>query len=79
LDDLVDDTAPRPAGACRISFTRRKASRQKIEVNLLLADLAIERLSRQAGVSRAGYYPFWRKSASRQHDTTVRDAIQRLP
>jgi hypothetical protein len=29
-------------------------------------------------VSRAGYYRFWRASAPRQHDTTVRDAIQRL-
>ncbi len=39
---------------------------------------SIERLCRLAGVSRAGYYRFWRKSAPRQHDTTVRDAIQRL-
>ena len=39
---------------------------------------SIERLCRVAGVSRAGYYRFWRKSAPRQHDTTVRDAIQRL-
>ena len=38
----------------------------------------IERLCRLAGVSRAGYYRFWRKSAPRAHDTTVRDAIQRL-
>ena len=38
----------------------------------------IERLCRQAGVSRAGYYRFWRASAPRAHDTTVRDAIQRL-
>jgi putative transposase len=39
---------------------------------------SIERLCRLAGVSRAGYYRFWRNSAPRQHDTTVRDAIQRL-
>jgi transposase InsO family protein len=39
---------------------------------------SIERLCRLAGVSRAGYYRFWRKSAPRQLDTTVRDAIQRL-
>jgi transposase InsO family protein len=39
---------------------------------------AIERLCRLAGVSRAGYYRFWQRSAPRQHDTTVRDAIQRL-
>jgi putative transposase len=40
--------------------------------------VTIERLCRQAGVSRAGYYRFWRASAPRAHDTTVRDAIQRL-
>jgi len=39
---------------------------------------SIERLCRLAGVSRAGYYRFWRNSAPRQLDTTVRDAIQRL-
>jgi putative transposase len=38
----------------------------------------IERLCRLAGVSRAGYYRLWRKSAPRQHDTMVRDALQRL-
>jgi transposase InsO family protein len=38
----------------------------------------IERLCRQAKVSRAGYYRFWRTSAPRAHDTIVRDAIQRL-
>ena len=38
----------------------------------------IERLCRQAKVSRAGYYRFWRVSAPRAHNTTVRDAIQRL-
>src|SRR5215470_15972510 len=40
--------------------------------------ITIERLCRQAKVSRAGYYRFWRNSAPRAHDTTVRDAIQRL-
>jgi putative transposase len=40
--------------------------------------VTIERLCRQARVSRAGYYRFWRASAPRAHDTTVRDAIQRL-
>ena len=40
--------------------------------------VTIERLCRQARVSRAGYYRFWRASAPRTHDTTVRDAIQRL-
>jgi transposase InsO family protein len=39
---------------------------------------SIERLCRLAGVSRASYYRFWRTSAPRAHDTTVRDAIQRL-
>jgi putative transposase len=39
---------------------------------------SIDRLCRLAGVSRAGYYRFWRTSAPRTHDTTVRDAIQRL-
>lgn len=39
---------------------------------------SIERLCRLAGVSRASYYRFWRSSAPRTHDTTVRDAIQRL-
>jgi len=38
----------------------------------------IQRLCRLAGVSRAGYYRFWQKSAPREHDTAVRDAIQRL-
>jgi transposase InsO family protein len=38
----------------------------------------IERLCRLAGVSRAGYYRFWRTSAPRQHDTMLRDEIQRL-
>jgi len=41
-------------------------------------NVAIERLCRLAGVSRAGYYRFWQHSAPRQHDTAVRDAIQRL-
>jgi transposase InsO family protein len=39
---------------------------------------AIERLCRLARVSRAGYYRVWRAGAPRQHDTAVRDAIQRL-
>ena len=38
----------------------------------------IQRRCRLAGVSRAGYYRFWQKSAPRQHDTAVRDAIQRV-
>ena len=39
---------------------------------------SIERLCRLAGVSRAGYYRFWRSNAPRAHDTAVRDQIQRL-
>jgi putative transposase len=38
----------------------------------------IQRRCRLAGVSRAGYYRFWQKSAPRAHDTAVRDAIQRV-
>lgn len=38
----------------------------------------IQRLCRLAGVSRAGYYRYWRRSAPREHDTMVRSAIQRL-
>ena len=38
----------------------------------------IERLCRLAGVSRATYYRFWCKSAPRQHDTMLRDKIQKL-
>jgi transposase InsO family protein len=38
----------------------------------------IQRLCRLTGVSRAGYYRFWQKSAPREHDTTVRSAIQEV-
>ena len=38
----------------------------------------IQRLCRLAGVSRAGYYRFWRKSAPRAQDTAMGDAIQRV-
>jgi len=38
----------------------------------------IERLCRLAGVSRAGYYRHWQASAPRQHDTTLRDVVQRI-
>lgn len=38
----------------------------------------IQRLCRLAGVSRASYYRFWRKSAPRAHDTAVQSAIQRV-
>jgi len=39
---------------------------------------AIQRRCWLAGVSRASYYRFWQKSAPREHDTAVRDAIQRV-
>jgi putative transposase len=35
----------------------------------------IQRLCRQAGVSRAGYYRHWQKSAPRAHDTALRALI----
>ena len=38
----------------------------------------IERRCRLAGVSRAGYYRFWQKSAPREHDTAVRSVIQEV-
>lgn len=40
--------------------------------------MSIERMCRLAQVSRAGYYRFWQARAPRQHDTQVRDAIQRI-
>jgi transposase InsO family protein len=40
--------------------------------------LKVQRLCRLAGVSRAGYYRFWQKSAPRAHDTAVQSAIQRV-
>jgi putative transposase len=40
--------------------------------------MSIERMCRLAQASRAGYYRFWQASAPRQHDTEVRDAIQRI-
>ena len=38
----------------------------------------IERRCRLAGVSRAGYYRCWQKSAPREHDTAVRSVIQEV-
>jgi transposase InsO family protein len=38
----------------------------------------IERLCRQSGVSRAGYYRQWQKSAPRAHDTAVRAVLQQV-
>lgn len=40
--------------------------------------LGIEPLCRLAGVSRAGYYRHWQRSAPRQEQTALRDTIQKL-
>jgi transposase InsO family protein len=40
--------------------------------------MAIDRLCRLTRVSRAGYYRFWQESTPRQHDTALRDVIQKL-
>jgi len=40
--------------------------------------LAVDRLCRLAGLSRAGYYRHWQAHAPRQEQTDLRDAIQRL-
>jgi hypothetical protein len=51
---------------------------QTMASSLPQGQVTIERLCRLARVSRAGYYRLWQASAPRQHDTAVRDAIQRL-
>jgi hypothetical protein len=51
---------------------------QTMTSSLSQGQVTIERLCRLARVSRAGYYRLWQASAPRQHDTAVRDAIQRL-
>lgn len=38
----------------------------------------IQRWCHLAGVSRAGYYRHWQKSAPREHDTAVRSVIQEV-
>jgi hypothetical protein len=40
--------------------------------------MGIERMCALAGVSRAGYYRYWRASKPRQEETALRDEIQRL-
>jgi putative transposase len=66
-------------------MTERRAWRRAVyEViqtmmsSLPQGQVTIERLCRLARVSRAGYYRLWQASAPRQHDTAVRDAIQRV-
>jgi len=51
---------------------------QTMTSSLPQGQVTIERLCRLARVSRAGYYRLWQASAPCQHDTAVRDAIQRL-
>jgi len=41
-------------------------------------ELTVERMCVLSGVSRAGYYRHWKRSAPRQEETAVRDAIQRI-
>ena len=41
-------------------------------------DIGIERMCQLVGISRSGYYRRWQRSAPRQEETGLRDAIQRL-
>jgi putative transposase len=41
-------------------------------------EIGIERMCQLVGVSRSGYYRHWQRSAPRQEETGLRDAIQRL-
>jgi transposase InsO family protein len=41
-------------------------------------ELTVERACALSGVNRAGYYRHWKRSAPRQEETAVRDAIQRI-
>jgi len=41
-------------------------------------EIGIERSCQLTGISRSGYYRHWQRSAPRQEDTGLRDAIQRL-
>jgi HTH-like domain len=50
---------------------RATASRSQGEVG-------IERMCQLAGISRSGYYRHWQRSAPRQKETGLRNAIQRL-
>ena len=39
-------------------------------------EIGIERSCQLAGISRSGYYRHWQRSAPRQEETGLRDAIQ---
>ena len=41
-------------------------------------EIGIERMCQLGGISRSGYYRHWQRSAPRQEETGLRDAIQRL-
>jgi len=41
-------------------------------------DIGIERMCQLVGIGRSGYYRHWQRSAPRQEETGLRDAIQRL-
>jgi putative transposase len=41
-------------------------------------ELTVERMCALSGINRAGYYRHWKRSAPRQEETAVRDAIQRI-
>jgi len=41
-------------------------------------EIGIERMCQLAGIGRSGYYGYWQRSAPRQEETGLRDAIQRL-
>src|SRR6516165_7500317 len=41
-------------------------------------EIGIERSCQLAGISRSGYYRHWQRSAPRQEEIGLRDAIQRL-
>ena len=41
-------------------------------------EIGIERMCQLVSISRSGYYRHWQRSAPRQEETGLRDAIQRL-
>src|SRR6266446_4359465 len=51
---------------------------QAMTSSLPQGENTIGRMCALAGVSRAGYYRHWAASAPRQHDTAIRDMVQRV-